>query len=293
MLWMGIAMMTLYLAGNGYVFWRLWQVMSSMPMGVRVAFAVVYWVVALSFFVAMGMRNSEHCTALVKAMMWLGTAWMVFTLYMVMATALFDIIHLFVPALRFGVLYALGITTCLLVYGYVNYRSPRVEHLDIELDKGLSGGGVRVVMASDIHLGYGTDRSDLERYVEMINAQHPDVVVIVGDLIDNSLAPVVRENMGEVLARIEAPQGLFVVPGNHEYISGIIRGNPTPITRRHINENYNNVSKAKIGCIYFSAQRGFLDVFEEAGSLLFTGQEITVFKGYFLLAFHGGRNFNI
>lgn len=221
MLWMGIAMMTLYLAGNGYVFWRLWQVMSSMPMGVRVAFAVVYWVVALSFFVAMGMRNSEHCTALVKAMMWLGTAWMVYTLYMVMATALFDIIHLFVPALRFGVLYALGITTCLLVYGYVNYRSPRVEHLDIELDKGLSGGGVRVVMASDIHLGYGTDRSDLERYVEMINAQHPDVVVIVGDLIDNSLAPVVRENMGEVLARIEAPQGVFVVPGNHEYISGI------------------------------------------------------------------------
>ena len=73
----------------------------------------------------------------------------------------------------------------------------------------------------------------------------------------------------------------------------VIRGNPTPITRRHINENYNNVSKAKIGCIYFSAQRGFLDVFEEAGGLLFTGQEITVFKGYFLLAFYGGRNFNI
>ena len=60
-----------------------------------------------------------------------------------------------------------------------------------------------------------------------------------------------------------------------------------------MNENYNNGSKTKIGCIYFSAQRGFLDVFEEAGSLLFTGQEVAVFKGYFLPTFHGRENFNI
>ena len=64
------------------------------------------------------------------------------------------------------------------------------------------------------------------------------------------------------------------------------------ITRK-VNENYNNISKRKIGCVYFSAQRGFLDVFEEAWSLLFTGQKIAVFKGHFLPAFHGGRNFNI
>ena len=38
-----------------------------------------------------------------------------------------------------------------------------------------------------------------------------------------------------------------------------------------MNDNYNNICKTKIGCVYFSTQRGFLDVFEEAGSLLFTG----------------------
>ena len=60
-----------------------------------------------------------------------------------------------------------------------------------------------------------------------------------------------------------------------------------------MNESYNNIGKTKIGSIYLSALRSVLDVFEEAGGLLFTGQEITVFKGYFLLAFYGGRNFNI
>lgn len=221
MLWMGIIIMMLYVAGNGYVFWRLWQVMQGLPMGVRVIFAVVYWGVSLLFFVAMGMRNNEHHPLLTKAMMWLGTVWMVFTLYMVLTTAAFDIAHLFIPALRHGVLYALAITTCLLVYGYFNYRNPRVEHINIELDKPVEGDGVRMVMASDIHLGYGTDRADLERYVALINEQKPDVVVIVGDLVDNSITPVVGENMGEVLDRIESPGGVYVVPGNHEYISGI------------------------------------------------------------------------
>ena len=60
-----------------------------------------------------------------------------------------------------------------------------------------------------------------------------------------------------------------------------------------MNESYNNIGKTKIGSIYLSALRSVLDVFEEAGSLLYSGQEIAVFKDYFLPAFHGGRNFNI
>lgn len=221
MLWFGLVMMVLYVAGNGYVFWRLWQVMSPLPMALRVGVAVAFWVVAMLFFVAMAMRNSEHCPALTKTMMWLGTTWMVFILYMVLATALFDILHLFIPALNHGVLYALGITTALLVYGNINYHHPCVEHLDIKVDKRMEDDNIRMVMASDIHLGYGTDRRALERYVAMINSQKPDVVVIVGDLVDNSIVPVRRERMGEVLDRIEAPEGVYVVAGNHEYISGI------------------------------------------------------------------------
>lgn len=221
MVWMGIVMMMLYVAGNGYIFWRLWQLLQTAPMAVRIGFTILFWGISLLFFVAMAMRNSEHCPQLTKTMMWLGTTWMVFILYMVLATALFDLLGLFIPALHHGVLYALGITTLLLIYGNINYRNPKVEHLDIALDKSIASEGVRMVVVSDVHLGYGTDRRALERYVELINAQHPDVVVIVGDLIDNSITPVRGERMGEVLDRIEAREGIYAVPGNHEYISGI------------------------------------------------------------------------
>ena len=55
----------------------------------------------------------------------------------------------------------------------------------------------------------------------MINAQRPDIVLIGGDLIDNSVAPLRYEHMEEELSKIYAPLGVYMVPGNHEYISGI------------------------------------------------------------------------
>lgn len=55
----------------------------------------------------------------------------------------------------------------------------------------------------------------------MINAQHPDLILISGDLIDNSVVPLYTENMAEELANLKAPMGIYMVLGNHEYISGI------------------------------------------------------------------------
>ena len=45
--------------------------------------------------------------------------------------------------------------------------------------------------------------------------------MIAGDLIDNSVVPLYTENMMEELSELKAPLGIYMVPGNHEYISGI------------------------------------------------------------------------
>lgn len=55
----------------------------------------------------------------------------------------------------------------------------------------------------------------------MINGQNPDLILIGGDLIDNSVIPLYAENMAEELTELKAPLGIYMVPGNHEYISGI------------------------------------------------------------------------
>jgi len=59
---------------------------------------------------------------------------------------------------------------------------------------------------------YGTGKAMLKEYVDMINAQHPDLILIGGDLIDNSLTPLYKENMAEELARLKAPLGIYMVP---------------------------------------------------------------------------------
>ena len=114
-----------------------------------------------------------------------------------------------------------AVTESRFLYGYYNYRHPQVNKIDVSLDKPIEGNGINIVAVSDVHLGYGTGKAMLKEYVDMINAQHPDLILIGGDLIDNSLTPLYKENMAEELAQLKAPLGIYMVPGNHEYISGI------------------------------------------------------------------------
>ncbi|WP_240619694.1 metallophosphoesterase [Blastococcus sp. TF02-8] len=77
--------------------------------------------------------------------------------------------------------------------------------------------GLRIVTFSDAHLSatYGGRR--FERLVEMVNAQRPDVVAIVGDLVDGDVDEL-REDVAP-LADLVSEQGVFFVTGNHEYFT--------------------------------------------------------------------------
>ena len=216
-------MMLLYLGGNAYIFWRLLQALNMAPMGVRVIFIVLFWFAALSLFISFALRGTSLPHPISRVLFNIGSIWLVFTLYMVLTLALFDIMHHFIPSLQGGVWYSLMITSALMLYGYINYRMPREEHITIDVDKPIEGGEYRMAVISDVHLGYGTTRRDLSRYVDMINSYNPDVVLIVGDLIDNSVEPVIKYSMLEEFERITAKDGIYMVAGNHEYISGIDR----------------------------------------------------------------------
>lgn len=212
-------MMVVYLGANAYLFWRLLALISSMSITLKIVVGVVLWSAALMLFVSMLLRNVGIPEMLARAMFNIGSVWLVFLLYATLLTLLFDLAHLILPALRHGTLIALGLTLVIMVAGYVNYRNPRIEEITIESPK--LSHDVRLAVVSDVHLGYGTNRNKLERYVELINRQRADVVVVVGDLIDNSLHPVREQHMDEVLSRIEAPMGVYMALGNHEYISGV------------------------------------------------------------------------
>ena len=75
--------------------------------------------------------------------------------------------------------------------------------------------GFRIAVVSDIHLGPLAGRAHTERIVRMINQAEPDLVAIVGDLVDGTV-----EELGaaaEPLQDLVSRDGAFFVTGNHEY----------------------------------------------------------------------------
>lgn len=209
-----------YVGGNLYIFLRVLPLVSGLHLAVKILMVILFWLAAFSMVIALFARNSGLPEVVMTALYRVGSVWLVFTLYMVLALLFFDVAKFLFPSMRYGVVYAAGVTVCILVYGYWNYRNPVVQHIDIAVDKPLVED-IAIVAVSDVHLGNGTSRKALRRYVDMINAEQPDVVLIGGDLVDNSLRPLISQNMAEELARLQAPQGVFMAAGNHEYISGI------------------------------------------------------------------------
>lgn len=211
-----------YLAGNYYIFRKLYGLLSFLPRAAAVCAGIFYWFGCLSLFIAMAFRNTPLPPAVHSALFVTGGSWMAFTLYMVPLLLLADLAAMAIPGLRrwtFGL--AFIPVLFILVLGNLKYRHPDINRIDVALDKPLSGGSVRIVAVSDVHLGFGTGKKALRRYVDMINAENPDVVVIGGDLIDSSLQPLYVQKMYEELAGLHAGMGIYMVPGNHEYISGI------------------------------------------------------------------------
>lgn len=209
-----------YITCNSYLFCRVWQAMRGLPVIVKIAVALIYTAVTFAMFIPMFFRGSDIPEILAKWLFRVGSAWLFFSCLAAVLLLVTDILSRFIPAIQGNLWWALGIAAVVFAYGNYNYRHPQAVPLDITLDKPMKGE-LRIVVVSDLHLGYGTGKSRLKEYVKLINDCKPDVILIAGDLIDNSLRNVRSEHMQEELQQLQAAQGIFMAPGNHEYISGI------------------------------------------------------------------------
>ncbi|MDR2915519.1 MAG: metallophosphoesterase [Tannerella sp.] len=218
-----ILMLVSYLLGNIYIFVRGLQTLGHLSLFVRGTYSTLYWVCALLLFASFALRDAKQVPFPVSHTLFqIGSGWLVFTLYMVIFLACTDLIKVFNSSFSYGFVTALALTIGVLVYGYINYQHPNKQVINILIDKHLlNKDKLKIVAISDWHLGLGTDKSRLKRNIDRINAENPDIILIGGDLIDNSTTPVISQEMDRDLNRLHAPMGIYMTPGNHEYISGI------------------------------------------------------------------------
>ncbi|XVS62913.1 metallophosphoesterase [Actinosynnema sp. CA-299493] len=130
------------------------------------------------------------------------------------------------PGRRLFIARSLAVAGGVATAGVVGYGTtqalgdPVVKRVPVtlgKLDQRLSG--YRIAVVSDIHLGPLLGRGHTERIVRMINEQRVDLVAIVGDLVDGTVA-----ELGEAaapLGDLVSTHGSFFVTGNHEYYSGV------------------------------------------------------------------------
>ncbi|WP_280423537.1 metallophosphoesterase, partial [Nocardia carnea] len=101
-------------------------------------------------------------------------------------------------------------------YGVLD--GPMVRRVTVPLAKlPAQAHGLRIALVSDLHLGPALGRGFCERVVRTVNETRPDLIALVGDLTDGSVADLRAET--EPLAGFSARLGTFFVPGNHEYYS--------------------------------------------------------------------------
>ena len=219
---------------NTYIILHAWQ---AIPVGsaLRAPLLVLAIMLALSFIAGRVMERLWP-SSISTGLIWVGSLWLGAMLYFFLAVVVFDLVRLvnhFLPFFpeamtrAYGVwkfrvaLVTVGAVVLLLGAGYLNARTPRVRELTFPVAKTMEGGqSMTIVAASDIHLGTIIGRERLRSLVDQINSLAPDVVLLPGDIVDEDLAPVVRENLGETLREIRARYGVFAITGNHEYIGG-------------------------------------------------------------------------
>lgn len=126
----------------------------------------------------------------------------------------------YVPAVGCVVIAALLL---MLLRGSYNAWVPAVRrhHLDIAKKAGRFKE-IRIAVASDLHLGNVVGKRHLRRLTRLVAEMKPDMILLVGDIIDDDIEPFIRNNMAEVMAQLKAPLGIYAVLGNHEYYGGHI-----------------------------------------------------------------------
>jgi predicted MPP superfamily phosphohydrolase len=103
----------------------------------------------------------------------------------------------------------------------INAMMPRIKTLELTIHKSSPLKELNIVAISDVHLGTIICSSHFMRIVDKINSLNPDVVLFVGDLVDEDIEPVIRQNLGETLHLIKSKYGIYGITGNHEYIGGV------------------------------------------------------------------------
>lgn len=229
--------LSIHFSVNYYIYHRGIQWLETIP-SLKTGFRAIMLILVLSYPLGRFLEKAWY-SPVTTSIHWIGAFWFAGMLYFTLLLFTTDIIRIanhffnFLPQTNTQAYFKLKMysgvaitTTTLLIIlgGFLNAWHPKINQYDINIDKeGGTRKNLKIVAASDIHLGTIIGPRKTRKLVETINALKPDIILFAGDVVDEDVGPVIKQNLGESLLQLKAPLGVYASTGNHEYIGGVDR----------------------------------------------------------------------
>ncbi|MDL2308053.1 metallophosphoesterase [Bacteroidales bacterium OttesenSCG-928-C03] len=220
---------------NSYVGVRCWQALSISPSW-KIPYIIFVVLLAISMPVSMMIRE-KLSPDLSGVLQTISGTWMILLVYAALFFLFFDLLRLlnhwfhifpnfvtgnYLIAKRIAFAVSAVILVVVLWLGNRKFNNPAMEELLITTSKSLGDKGeLNIVFFSDLHLNSLTKEKQLQKYVDMINQQPYDMVLIGGDFTDGDHTVWTKRGFDKILRQLHPQYGTYVSYGNHEYYVGV------------------------------------------------------------------------
>jgi predicted MPP superfamily phosphohydrolase len=226
--------LSIYTAGNYYIFRRSLQALPE-NFTIKIAFILLFVLFYASYFGARFLESSIP-QSIFTFFIWLGSIWLAALLYFLLFALLFDfsrlVNHFFAiyphfitenwqRAKLFALIVSIFSVFIILLIGFINNANPSVKYMTLEIPKKNSQlSHLKIALASDIHLGVTITKAKIDKLIELINKENPDIILLAGDILDEDPKFIIQNKLGQPLKYLSAKYGVWAIMGNHEYIGG-------------------------------------------------------------------------
>ena len=228
---------TIYSLVNIYLFFKGYNAIPCLKNN-RFIYAITFFLLAGLFIVAK-ILESKHSSVITDALNIIGGFWLAFMLYGFLFFLLSDIILLMLRItgivkgdsillfIKWSFVFTISASALLIIGGFINAIIPFTREYNLTINK--SAGPVktlRIAAVSDIHLGSIIRKRSLKKMSGIIKDLKPDLVLLLGDIVDGEIGPVMRGDLLQYFSYPDCTDGLYAITGNHEFIGGAARTIP-------------------------------------------------------------------
>jgi hypothetical protein len=223
--------LTIYSLVNIYIYYKGYR---SLPLlqNNRLLYSLIFFILA-AVFIAAKFLEARHSSLITDILNIIGGFWLAFMLYGFLFFLISDIL---ITVLRisgiiegeqillfrkWSFILTLSVSAILITAGFINAIIPVVTRYDLSVSK--SAGAIktlRIAAVSDIHLGSIIRKRSIKKLSGMLDELKPDLVLLLGDIVDGELGPVLRGDLLQYFTCPKCTDGLYAITGNHEFIGG-------------------------------------------------------------------------